>query len=69
MINYSIAKDPERQFRARSDITPISVHNIFSFYESKSSESESTEMAEVDIKTLTMEKYLALTRGIKEQEL
>ncbi|GKC87383.1 hypothetical protein Tco_1148032, partial [Tanacetum coccineum] len=55
--------DPERQFRARKDTTPISVHNIFSFYESESSESEYEEMSEVDIKKLTMYQYLALDRG------
>ncbi|GJZ72718.1 hypothetical protein Tco_0636864 [Tanacetum coccineum] len=52
----------ERHFRARRDLTPISVHNIFSFNEYESSKSESKEMAEVDIDTLTMDQYIALTR-------
>nr|GEY05279.1 hypothetical protein [Tanacetum cinerariifolium] len=55
--------NPERQFRARKDTTPISVHNIYSFYESEPSDAESEEIGEVDIKTLTMEQYLALDRG------
>ncbi|GKE08714.1 hypothetical protein Tco_1412265, partial [Tanacetum coccineum] len=60
---FTLFVDPERQFQARRDITPISVHNIFSFYEFESSESESEEMVEVDIETLTMEQYLALAQG------
>ncbi|GKC45493.1 hypothetical protein Tco_1063215 [Tanacetum coccineum] len=55
--------NPERQFRARRNTTPISVHNIFSFYESESTESESEKMAKVNIETLTMEQYLALAQG------
>ncbi|GJS05245.1 hypothetical protein Tco_0321753 [Tanacetum coccineum] len=43
------------QFQARKDTTPISVHNIYSFYESEPSDAESEEMGEVDIETLTME--------------
>ncbi|GJW18457.1 la-related protein 1B-like protein [Tanacetum coccineum] len=66
--------NPERQFRARKDTTPISVHNIYSFYESKSSDAESREIGEVDIETLTMEQYLALdhrdtSRGIRRPEI
>ncbi|GJX22327.1 hypothetical protein Tco_0226772 [Tanacetum coccineum] len=47
--------DPERQFHTRRDLTPSSVHNIFSFYEYEASETESEEMGEVDIDTLTIE--------------
>ncbi|GJW24911.1 DNA damage-inducible protein 1-like protein [Tanacetum coccineum] len=66
--------NPERQFRARKDTTPISVHNIYSFYESESSDAESREIREVDIETLTMEQYLALdhkdtSRGIRRPEI
>nr|GEW29042.1 hypothetical protein [Tanacetum cinerariifolium] len=60
---FTLFANPERQFRARKDTTPISVHNIYSFYESKPLDDESEEMGEVDIKTLTMEQYLALDRG------
>ncbi|GKE69951.1 hypothetical protein Tco_1528023, partial [Tanacetum coccineum] len=41
------------------DITPIAVHNIYSFYESESSE----DLNEIDIETLTPEQYLALKRN------
>ncbi|GKA13557.1 hypothetical protein Tco_0933981 [Tanacetum coccineum] len=47
--------NPERQFRARKDITPMSVHNIYLFYESESSELESEEIGESNIETLAME--------------
>ncbi|GJX28982.1 hypothetical protein Tco_0237061 [Tanacetum coccineum] len=43
-----------RQFQSKRDITPISVHNIHSFYESESSESESKEVGEIDIEMLTI---------------
>ncbi|GJS73925.1 hypothetical protein Tco_0706766 [Tanacetum coccineum] len=55
--------NPERLFCARRDTTPTSVYNIFSFYESESSESEYKEMGEVDNNTLIMEQYMTLTRG------
>ncbi|GKD14329.1 hypothetical protein Tco_1198736, partial [Tanacetum coccineum] len=35
--------NPERQFQTRKNTTPLFVHNIYSFYESESSESESKE--------------------------
>ncbi|GJS38858.1 putative reverse transcriptase domain-containing protein [Tanacetum coccineum] len=47
--------NPERQFRSRKDITPIAVHNIYSFYESESSESKSEDLSDIDIKTLTQQ--------------
>ncbi|GKD06591.1 homeodomain-like protein [Tanacetum coccineum] len=49
--------NPERQFRARREVSPVPIHNIYSFYESESSESDSEN---VDIETLTLEQYLAL---------
>ncbi|GJS75680.1 retrovirus-related pol polyprotein from transposon TNT 1-94 [Tanacetum coccineum] len=55
--------NPERQFQSRKDITPIAVHNIYSFYESESSESESEDLSDIDIETLTLEQYLALNRN------
>ncbi|GJS38775.1 putative reverse transcriptase, RNA-dependent DNA polymerase [Tanacetum coccineum] len=66
--------NPERQFRNSKDITPITVHNIYSFYESKLSESESEDFSDIDIDTLTLEQYLALNRnnsqmGIKRLEI
>ncbi|GJS75031.1 la-related protein 1B-like protein [Tanacetum coccineum] len=66
--------NPERQFQARKDTTPISVHNIYSFYESEPSDAEFKEIGEVDIETLTMEQYLALycggtRRGVRKPEI
>ncbi|GJV22272.1 hypothetical protein Tco_1371292 [Tanacetum coccineum] len=48
--------NPERQFRARK-VSPALIHNIYAFYESESSESDTEN---VDIETLTLEQYLAL---------
>ncbi|GKB10998.1 hypothetical protein Tco_0844921 [Tanacetum coccineum] len=45
------------------DTTPISVHNIYFFYESESSNAKSKEIGKVNIETLIMEQYLALDRG------
>ncbi|GJV56410.1 hypothetical protein Tco_1457415 [Tanacetum coccineum] len=53
----------ERQFRSRNDITPIAVHNIYSLYESELLESESEDLSDIDIETLTLEQYLALNRN------
>ncbi|GKA54765.1 hypothetical protein Tco_0753714 [Tanacetum coccineum] len=66
--------NPERKFRSRKDITPIAVHNIYSFYRSESSESESEDLNEIDIETLTLKQYLALNRnnsqvGVKRHEI
>ncbi|GJW72349.1 hypothetical protein Tco_0129266 [Tanacetum coccineum] len=55
--------NPERQFHTRKNTTPLSVHNIYSFYESESSESESEETSVIDMETVTLEQYLALERG------
>ncbi|GJS76545.1 hypothetical protein Tco_0726426 [Tanacetum coccineum] len=44
-------------------ISPIAVHNIYSLYESESSESESEDLNEIDIETLMLEQYLALNRN------
>ncbi|GJY42814.1 hypothetical protein Tco_0431027 [Tanacetum coccineum] len=52
--------NPERQFRARRDTSPAPIHNIYTFYESELSESESKDVGEIDIKTLTLEQYLTL---------
>ncbi|GJW21851.1 hypothetical protein Tco_0032473 [Tanacetum coccineum] len=65
--------NPERQFRPRRDTSPASIHNIYSFYESESSKSESKDVGEIDIETLTLEQYLALDlnntlRRISNQE-
>ncbi|GKA13249.1 hypothetical protein Tco_0692895 [Tanacetum coccineum] len=49
--------NPERQFRARREVSPAPIHNIYTFYESKSSESDTEN---VDIETLTLQQYLAL---------
>ncbi|GJY51792.1 retrovirus-related pol polyprotein from transposon TNT 1-94 [Tanacetum coccineum] len=66
--------NPERQFQNRKDNTPIYFHNIYSFYESESSESDTKEASAVDIETLTLEQYLALNRndtsgGIKRPKI
>ncbi|GJZ61808.1 putative reverse transcriptase domain-containing protein [Tanacetum coccineum] len=47
--------NPERQFWSRKDITPIAVHNIYSFYESESSESVSEDLSDIDIELLRLE--------------
>ncbi|GJZ06495.1 putative reverse transcriptase, RNA-dependent DNA polymerase [Tanacetum coccineum] len=49
--------NPKRQFQARREVSPTPIHNIYSFYESESSESDTEN---VDIETLTLEQYLAL---------
>ncbi|GJX31897.1 homeodomain-like protein [Tanacetum coccineum] len=49
--------NPERQFRARREFLPAPIHNIYTFYEFESSESDTKN---VDIETLTLEQYLAL---------
>ncbi|GKA86366.1 hypothetical protein Tco_0808077 [Tanacetum coccineum] len=46
--------NPKRQFRARREVSPARIHNIYSFYESES------DTENVDIETLTLEQYLAL---------
>ncbi|GJY16335.1 hypothetical protein Tco_0386757 [Tanacetum coccineum] len=59
---------------AEKDITPIAVHNIYSFYESESSESESKDFSDINIDTLTLEQYLGLNcnnsqMGVKRPEI
>nr|GEV66466.1 putative reverse transcriptase, RNA-dependent DNA polymerase [Tanacetum cinerariifolium] len=49
--------NPYRQFRARREASPAPIHSIYSFYESESSESD---LENIDMKTLTLEQYLAL---------
>ncbi|GKE57841.1 hypothetical protein Tco_1497026 [Tanacetum coccineum] len=49
--------NPERQFRARREVSTAPIHNIYSFYEIESSELDTEN---VDIETLTLEQYLAL---------
>ncbi|GJY58159.1 hypothetical protein Tco_0458051 [Tanacetum coccineum] len=50
----------ERQFWARRDTSPAPIHNVYTFYESESSELESEDVGEIDIETLTLEHYLTL---------
>ncbi|GJV51451.1 homeodomain-like protein [Tanacetum coccineum] len=52
--------NPERQFRTRRDTSPALIHNIYTFYEFESSESESEDVGEINIETLTLEQYLTL---------
>ncbi|GKD30803.1 homeodomain-like protein [Tanacetum coccineum] len=52
--------NPKRQFQARSDTSPAPIHNIYTFYESESSESDSEDVREIDIETLTLEQYPTL---------
>ncbi|GKB34422.1 hypothetical protein Tco_0879364 [Tanacetum coccineum] len=49
--------NPERQFRTRREVLPAPIHNIYSFYKSESSDSDTEH---VDIETLTLEQYLDL---------
>ncbi|GJR76967.1 putative reverse transcriptase, RNA-dependent DNA polymerase, partial [Tanacetum coccineum] len=49
--------NPERQFRARREVSSAPIDNIHTFYESESSESDTEN---VDIESLTLEQYLAL---------
>ncbi|GJZ58920.1 reverse transcriptase domain-containing protein [Tanacetum coccineum] len=53
----TLFSNPGRQFRARREVSPTPIHNIFTFYESESSESDTEN---VDIVTFTLEQYLAL---------
>ncbi|GJT86214.1 hypothetical protein Tco_1067931 [Tanacetum coccineum] len=50
----------ERQFWARRGTSPAPIHNVYTFYESESSELESEDVGEIDIETLTLEHYLTL---------
>ncbi|GKE07543.1 hypothetical protein Tco_1399561 [Tanacetum coccineum] len=52
--------NPERQFQARRDTSPAPIYNIYTFYESESSELEYEDVREIDIETLTLEQYLTL---------
>ncbi|GJX53741.1 hypothetical protein Tco_0282110 [Tanacetum coccineum] len=52
--------NPERQFRTRRDTSPAPIHNIYTFYKSESSESESEDVGKINIETLTHEQYLTL---------
>ncbi|GJU47367.1 putative reverse transcriptase, RNA-dependent DNA polymerase [Tanacetum coccineum] len=52
--------NPERQFRAGREVSPAPIHNIYTFYESELSESD---IENVDIKSLTLEQYLALDQN------
>ncbi|GJR57567.1 hypothetical protein Tco_1499729 [Tanacetum coccineum] len=52
--------NPEKQFRARSEVSPAPIHNIYTLYESKSSESD---IENIDIENLTLEQYLALDQN------
>ncbi|GJT95985.1 hypothetical protein Tco_1091503 [Tanacetum coccineum] len=52
--------NPKRQFRARREVSPTPIHNIYTFYESESSESDTEN---VDIESLTLEQYLALDQN------
>ncbi|GKC25646.1 homeodomain-like protein [Tanacetum coccineum] len=50
--------NPKRQFRAKRDTSPTPIHNIYTFYESESSEPESEDIGEIDIKTFTLEQTI-----------
>ncbi|GKB56506.1 homeodomain-like protein, partial [Tanacetum coccineum] len=47
----------KRQFQARREVSPAPIHNIYTFYESETSELDTEN---VDIETRTLEQYLAL---------
>ncbi|GJY84975.1 hypothetical protein Tco_0499001 [Tanacetum coccineum] len=59
--------NPERQFRAKRDTSPTPIHNIYTFYESESSESESEDIGEIDIETFTLEQRFCPPAMILEQ--
>ncbi|GKC66932.1 putative ribonuclease H-like domain-containing protein [Tanacetum coccineum] len=50
----------KRQFQARREVSPPPINNIYTFYESESSESDTKN---VDIESLTLEQYLALDQN------
>ncbi|GJR26628.1 hypothetical protein Tco_1102860 [Tanacetum coccineum] len=52
--------NPERQFQARREVSPTPIHNIYTFYESESSESDTKN---VYFENLTLEQYLALDQN------
>ncbi|GJY55255.1 hypothetical protein Tco_0454370 [Tanacetum coccineum] len=52
--------NPEKQFRARREVSPAPIHNIYAFYESESSESDKENMY---IENLTLEQYLDLDQN------
>ncbi|GKC15013.1 hypothetical protein Tco_1011795 [Tanacetum coccineum] len=56
-MTVTLFANPERQFCSIREVSPAPIHNIYSFYESESSESDTEN---VDIETLTLEQYLAL---------
>ncbi|GJU74236.1 hypothetical protein Tco_1265641 [Tanacetum coccineum] len=48
--------NPERQFRARREVLPAPIHNIYTFYESESSESDTeNESTLIQVIPLTLE--------------
>ncbi|GJT17573.1 putative reverse transcriptase domain-containing protein [Tanacetum coccineum] len=51
----------ERKFQNKKNVKPIAIHNIYSFYETESSKSESEDINEIDIETLTLEQYRTLS--------
>ncbi|GJY37702.1 hypothetical protein Tco_0424066 [Tanacetum coccineum] len=52
--------NPEKQYRARREVSPAPIHNIYAFYEYDSSESDTEN---IDIENLTLEQYLALDQN------
>ncbi|PWA87960.1 hypothetical protein CTI12_AA123840 [Artemisia annua] len=52
-------ENPERQFRAKRNNTPISIHNLFSFCDHSDSDTKLNEGTSID--TLTMEEYMGRT--------
>ncbi|GKA03982.1 hypothetical protein Tco_0676763 [Tanacetum coccineum] len=52
--------NPKKQFRARREVSPAPIHNIYTFYESESSESDTEN---IDIENLTLEQYLAVDQN------
>ena len=55
--------NPERQFRAKRNVSAVPIHNIFSFYDSESSNSEAEVSNVSDNDEITMNQYLEKTNA------
>ena len=55
--------NPERQFRAKRNMSAVPIHNIFSFYDSDSSNSEAEASNVNDDNEITMNQYLGRTNA------
>ncbi|GJU58970.1 retrovirus-related pol polyprotein from transposon TNT 1-94 [Tanacetum coccineum] len=56
-----MVKPHQHWYDESKNVKPIAIHNIYSFYETESSKSESEDINEIDIETLTLEQYRTLS--------